>query len=630
VAYNRVIGLSLIKGKMAGAAHRLEGDHSRIQENERIIDCPVSVLHAIRAWVLERFNSAPHGGVEGAGVLFGTYRGEEVRIAAFRAVSDDSAFSHSPGLTEAERAIAGLISAARSGRELPGLEPVGWFRSHPRSDLKFSERDLEISNALFPQPWQVELVLRPGNSAPSRVRFFFRGEPGPWKAECPFREIALPAVNEQKLDPGAPPALDARSEDGAEDRSEDIDSGAEAVVPESAPLVDAPQPSDALPPPEIQPPAARPWTLLRWPLVVVAAVGLAGALYWVNRPQQLALRLSDSAGQLRITWDRTASSVRDSRAAHLEISDGGQKLWIELDPEQLHDGNVTYARHSNNVGVRLVVQAKGGAALEEAARFLGSGQAAMVASAQNQPQGETASRDRPSAATGAAGGPQSPPELVVSVPVEPVTPAAAPRKFVAPRASSAQAAIAGRTIASEMAPPPLVSRDTPPVGGTPSVMRMGSPTVKPAPPAASSTPSQSPVSPPPAPRVPAAPASGRVIWIGRLQKNQPVTISGKNSSTGTIIGELPARPFKFSVSPGDLSSDGIVLYTSNLQYANNVVEPAGAENGWNKTTYTWNPKYANDVTVDEPPAALKGWNRIILRSKNPRISVIVIDWTAVN
>ena len=92
----------------------------------------------------------------------------------------------------------------------------------------------------------------------------------------------------------------------------------------------------------------------------------------------------------------------------------------------------------------------------------------------------------------------------------------------------------------------------------------------------------------------------------------------------------PARPFKFSVSPGDLSSDGIVLYTSNMQYANNVVEPPGAQNGWNKTVYTWNPKYANDASVVESPAQQNQWSRIVLRSKNPKISVIVIDWTLVN
>ncbi len=96
------------------------------------------------------------------------------------------------------------------------------------------------------------------------------------------------------------------------------------------------------------------------------------------------------------------------------------------------------------------------------------------------------------------------------------------------------------------------------------------------------------------------------------------------------MGELPGKPLKFSISPGDLSSDGIVLYTANPQYANSVIESPGAQNGWNKTIYTWNPKYANDVTVREAPSAQNRWNNMILHSKNPKISVVVIDWSLVN
>ena len=129
---------------------------------------------------------------------------------------------------------------------------------------------------------------------------------------------------------------------------------------------------------------------------------------------------------------------------------------------------------------------------------------------------------------------------------------------------------------------------------------------------------------------PTAPTAGRLLWIGRLQKNQTLKINGKICSTGTLIGELPLRPVKFSVSPGDLSSDGIVLYTSNGQYANSVVEPPSAQNGWNRTVYTWNPRFANDIAIQESPGSENGWSRMVLRSKNPKMSVIVIDWSLVN
>ena len=79
-----------------------------------------------------------------------------------------------------------------------------------------------------------------------------------------------------------------------------------------------------------------------------------------------------------------------------------------------------------------------------------------------------------------------------------------------------------------------------------------------------------------------------------------------------------------------MSANGMELFTANSLYANSVIEPPGEQNGWNKTTYTWNPKYASDVVVKEAPSEQNQWNRMVLQSKNPRILIIVIDWTLVN
>src|SRR5438309_10287050 len=79
---------------------------------------------------------------------------------------------------------------------------VGWFRSHPRSRLTLSERDLEIANTLFSQPWQVTLVLRPGNSATTRARVFFRESAAPLTAGAGFQEFTLDP-------PGADPSQES-------------------------------------------------------------------------------------------------------------------------------------------------------------------------------------------------------------------------------------------------------------------------------------------------------------------------------------------------------------------------------------------------------------------------------------
>ena len=89
-------------------------------------------------------------------------------------------------------------------------------------------------------------------------------------------------------------------------------------------------------------PAMAPgWTTtLRWPAALVVVAGLVAALYWFERPQRLALHVYDSDGQMRISWDRSVKPVSQGRNAHLEINDGGATAWVELDREQLRDGNV--------------------------------------------------------------------------------------------------------------------------------------------------------------------------------------------------------------------------------------------------------------------------------------------------
>jgi proteasome lid subunit RPN8/RPN11 len=590
---------------MAGAPSSLEGDESNFAEPSRSIDCPVSVLQSIRSAVLERFNSTPHGGDEVTGVLFGTRTGEEVRVTAFCPVADESALSRSTALTEVQRAVTAVIAAAHSHEELAGLEPLGWFRSHPRCDLNLTDRDIEIANTLFPQPWQIGLVMRPGNSAVTRARFYYRETEGAWTEACAVREFTLPAA---ELQPGP----EAASETGL---STDVQE------PELPAEVESFLPSAPRKRVELR------RASFRWPLALIAVAGLAGGIYWYTQSQALSLGVSDSRGQLRIAWDRTARPVRNAKTGHLEIVDGGQKLWMELNAQQLQVGNVTCQRRSNDVTVKLVVQSESGAQVEDSARFVGLGAPPASVSAENQAAGGNA-----------ASRPANPPELVVPVPVEraaPEAPANAPPKFQEPRTEANRVAPVVPEPTPEITPPPAeMARSAPASVMTPPLVRAEPPAETPAAPrpanstaAAPAQAASAPARVAPAPRVPAA---GRVIWIGRLQKNQPVTISGKNCSVGTLIGELPGRAFRFSVSPGDLSADGIVLYTSNLQYANSVVEPPGAENGWNKTVYTWNPKYASDVSVEEAPSAQNGWSRIKLRSKNPKISVLVIDWTAVN
>jgi hypothetical protein len=124
------------------------------------------------------------------------------------------------------------------------------------------------------------------------------------------------------------------------------------------------------------------------------------------------------------------------------------------------------------------------------------------------------------------------------------------------------------------------------------------------------------------------PKSGRLIWTGKLPKNGKLMIQGRTTSSGSLNGELPGRPVHVTVYPADLSSDGLVLYSSNLKYAKTAVEPPGQQNGWNRTLYTWDPHHSQALSVNEAPNARNDWNRIVLQSRNSAFSVIVIDWAA--
>ena len=124
------------------------------------------------------------------------------------------------------------------------------------------------------------------------------------------------------------------------------------------------------------------------------------------------------------------------------------------------------------------------------------------------------------------------------------------------------------------------------------------------------------------------PAAGRLIWTGRLRKNGTVVFDGKTVSSGVLNGQLPGRPVHINVYPADLSSDGLVLYSGDSKYVKGVAESPGAQNGWNRTLYSWDPHHAGGLGVAESPGPRNRWNRLVLRSKNAVISVIVVDWSA--
>ena len=81
--------------------------------------------------------------------------------------------------------------------------------------------------------------------------------------------------------------------------------------------------------------------------------------------------------------------------------------------------------------------------------------------------------------------------------------------------------------------------------------------------------------------------------------------------------------------PADLTAEGITLYSSNPKYAKGTVEPASPLNGWNKTSVKWEPAIANSLTMLEVPTTQNDWKRLVIQSDSPKVSMIILEWSAV-
>ncbi len=165
-------------------------------------------MEAVRAAVIDGYSQLTRGGLEVGGVLFGRRDGETLHVAASLPISCQHAYG--PTFTLSDSDLVGLAKSLKSSSARPGLrglEPVGWYHSHTRSGLEFSEHDLEVHNRCFPEAWQVALVLRPEWMKPTRAAFFVRDAQGIPRQDPEF--VVQPLAGIRRIihaAPAAPPA----------------------------------------------------------------------------------------------------------------------------------------------------------------------------------------------------------------------------------------------------------------------------------------------------------------------------------------------------------------------------------------------------------------------------------------
>ncbi|MDZ7638459.1 MAG: hypothetical protein U5J83_09465 [Bryobacterales bacterium] len=133
---------------------------------------------------------------------------------------------------------------------------------------------------------------------------------------------------------------------------------------------------------------------------------------------------------------------------------------------------------------------------------------------------------------------------------------------------------------------------------------------------------------PPASPAPPRSAAGRLLWTGQLEPNQTLEITGRDASHGILTATLPGHPVSIRVQPGELSQEGLIVYSSEIRYRNarRAVEVPSAANEFNPALYCYDPDGAGALEVTAAPSESNGWQNFAVKNNGKDICLLAIDW----
>jgi proteasome lid subunit RPN8/RPN11 len=353
-----------------------------VPESPVDVEYSLIVIDEIRQVVADGFQRLQRGGIEVGGVLYGTREERVVKVTAMREIACEHARGPTFHLSDNDRAaLKAQLARDKEDSRLAGLQVVGWFLSHTRSDVTLQQSDLDTYNGFFPEPWQVTMVVHPGRTGTMRAGFFVREPDGSVKGERSYQEFNFPERMAGVLD--RPPRERRPAVEAAGDR---VATARSATRPETVETAETPerveyeapmfgQPARAVPQYAPYPNTRR---KIPWAIIAVVATALVLAVLGLRflgpqlHVEPLSLGVIERDGQLQINWNHASQSIAGATAGTLDIVDGGEKRSIPLNRSELAQGNFTYMRRSGDVEVRLAVTSSGGGRMEEASRFLGT------------------------------------------------------------------------------------------------------------------------------------------------------------------------------------------------------------------------------------------------------------------
>ena len=336
-----------------------------------------TVLTQIRDFAVDGYLRLARGGIEVGGVLFGSHEDQQIKIKAWRPIACEHAYGPSFQLSpKDESGLRLLLEEVKEETELQGLEPVGWFVSHTRSDISIRVEECTFWEKYFPKSWQISLVVKPSRFQPVRAGYFFRTESQTVLDSC-LQEFVLPAATVEKRPlrekrEWTPAPSDVKHEIVEEPvESEIVVQAPPRTYRELAPTYEVPFVREQLRP-------RRNYRRLLVALLSVIAgtllgiVGRMGFLYYSDTHQpSLGLTVSEENQELRVRWDKERIREWKASTAEIRFREATGETVRTISADALMLGACSYVRKSGDVQVQLKVFRDGKKPVVELARFLG-------------------------------------------------------------------------------------------------------------------------------------------------------------------------------------------------------------------------------------------------------------------
>lgn len=129
-------------------------------------------MDGIHREVSDAFATAPHRGAETGGILLGRREADRIVVEDFEPVPSDHRFGPSYHLSDADRVLLDETIAWFRGGAQPGLDVLGFYRSHTTPEFHLCDEDFDVQEAHFTAEEDLVLLVRPGLMGPNESDFW--------------------------------------------------------------------------------------------------------------------------------------------------------------------------------------------------------------------------------------------------------------------------------------------------------------------------------------------------------------------------------------------------------------------------------------------------------------------------